>query len=107
MTSTDSEILLETPAPSQTNSTQQITEPIPQSEPQQNPQRRTPLPKKKLVVVFTMLFCDVLALTGIAPYINAMTADLLGLDEGKDQTKVGYYAGIIASSYYIAQLFCR
>lgn len=85
------------PPPETTDSTHQpLTQP-----------HRTPLPKKKLIVVFTMLFCDVLALTGIAPYINAMTADLLGLDEGKEKTKVGYYAGIIASSYYVAQFFCR
>lgn len=35
-----------------------------------------------------------------------MTADIMGLDGEKDQKLVGYYGGLIISSYYLAQLVC-
>lgn len=65
--------------------------------------KRTPLPKKQLTVVFIMMLCDFMSFTSITPYVNSMTADLLGIDK----SSAGYYAGLLASSYYLSQFLCR
>lgn len=66
----------------------------------------TPIPKGKLFVVCLVQLCDALSLTSILPYLSQMTADLMGLDEEKEQKLVGYYGGFIISSYYLTQLVC-
>eukprot|EP01080_Neovahlkampfia_damariscottae_P004949 gene4949-8545_t len=65
----------------------------------------TPLPAKKLLVLFTIQVCDLLAGVGIFPYLSQLTVDLLGFDEKRDAKLVGYYSGFIGSSYYLTQLF--
>lgn len=63
--------------------------------------KETPLPIKKLIVIFLMMLCDLYAFTSLVPYLGYMVSDFLSIDI-KD---VGFYAGIIASCYYIAQFF--
>jgi MFS family permease len=68
------------------------------------PPPTTPLPKFKLFIICLIQFCDAMSSTSIFPYLSQMTADLLGLDVIKDANLVGYYAGLVASCYYLTQL---
>ncbi|KAG2393750.1 hypothetical protein C9374_007281 [Naegleria lovaniensis] len=62
----------------------------------------TPLPMKQLAIVFFIYLVDSLSLTAIFAYIGFMVADFHIVD---DPQKLGYFAGLIASSYYLSQLF--
>lgn len=63
----------------------------------------TPLPWGKVFIVCMIQFCDALSVTAVFPYLGQMTADLMGLDYERDANLVGYYAGMIASFYFVAQ----
>ncbi|THH18400.1 hypothetical protein EUX98_g8965 [Antrodiella citrinella] len=68
--------------------------------PQPHPQREvTPLPKVKLAVVFAIKLLIPVASSQPSPYINRMLGDMLGSSE-----KVGYYSGLVASSFHLAQM---
>ena len=71
----------------------------------QKTNKSTPLPLKKLGILFLIQICDLLAGVGIFPYLSQLTVDLMGFDEKRDAKLVGYYSGFIGSSYYITQLF--
>jgi len=62
----------------------------------------TPLPYKKLFIVFSILFCEAFTGGSIFPYVGFMIRDFKLTD---DEEKIGYYAGVLASSYFVAQLF--
>mmetsp|Transcript_11135 Transcript_11135/g.41604 ORF Transcript_11135/g.41604 Transcript_11135/m.41604 type:complete len:572 (-) Transcript_11135:96-1811(-) len=64
--------------------------------------RATPLPWAHLVVVFIIFVTDVLAMTSLTPYLPFLV-ESFGVVH--DRTKLGYVAGLVASSYYFAQLF--
>jgi hypothetical protein len=61
-------------------------------------------PYKKILAVLFLLCVDSLFDSSLFPYLPQLTCDLLNLDEKKDAKLVGYYAGVIGSSYYITQL---
>lgn len=77
------------------------------------PRRRTPLPWKKLVIVFTCHLTDTYSFTTLLPYIAFLTSSfqLTEVDcEGGDIdssdprcASLYFYAGFIASSYYVGQ----
>jgi hypothetical protein len=73
--------------------------------PNKHKNQTTPLPKMDLFIIFLINLIDRLSIVSLFPYISELTIDLLNLDEIKDANLVGYYAGFIASSYFITQLF--
>ncbi|GAM28807.1 hypothetical protein SAMD00019534_119830 [Acytostelium subglobosum LB1] len=62
----------------------------------------TPLPKLKLFAIFIIILCDGLTTLSIFPYISFMVEDF-HLTHDKDQ--LGYFVGILASTFYISQFF--
>ncbi|KAF2073135.1 hypothetical protein CYY_005551 [Polysphondylium violaceum] len=66
------------------------------------PIKKTPLPKMKLFSIFITLFCDAINSLSLFPYMNFMIEDFHLTNNEKE---LGYYVGVLASSYYIAQLF--
>eukprot|EP01133_Synstelium_polycarpum_P012364 gene12364-14504_t len=62
----------------------------------------TPLPRIKLFAIFIIILCDGITTYSIFPYINFMVKDF-GLT--KDEEKLGYYVGVLASAFYISQFF--
>ena len=60
---------------------------------QQQRQKRTPLPKFQLFVVFFAQFSEPITAIVIYPFINQFVQDT-GITNG-DPRKTGYYAGII------------
>ncbi|KAL9645461.1 hypothetical protein ABK040_002657 [Willaertia magna] len=67
-----------------------------------NQKTPTPLPIKKLLVVFFMYLCDNMNSTSLFPYIAYMVEDF-NLTHKPEE--FGYYVGLIASAYYFSQLF--
>ena len=76
----------------------------------------TPLPWSRLAIVFIMHVCEVCALTTLLPSLGLFLKNkvffLLFLvplvkffEITDDDRKIGYYAGLIASSFYCAQFF--
>ncbi|KAG9119728.1 hypothetical protein FRC07_005099, partial [Ceratobasidium sp. 392] len=63
---------------------------------------RTPVPKLQLLSVCISRIAEPLAYSQIFPYVNQMVWDLGVTDNPK---KVGFYSGIIDSSFAFAQLF--
>ncbi|KAF8740050.1 hypothetical protein AX14_008958 [Amanita brunnescens Koide BX004] len=63
--------------------------------------QRTPLPKLQLAVVLLIQSCEVVARSSISPYINQLIWDL-GITGG-NKAKVGYYAGLLDSLFYVAE----
>ncbi|KIL64431.1 hypothetical protein M378DRAFT_78319 [Amanita muscaria Koide BX008] len=61
--------------------------------------KRTPLPTLQISIVLLLLFCEPFASNSILPYINQAK---LGITGG-DKRKVGYYAGLIESLFYVAE----
>lgn len=64
----------------------------------------TPLPWKPLCIVLLMFIADSFAFTALAPYITNMVIFLALVPDG-DKRKIGTWAGIIGSSYYVTQFF--
>lgn len=62
------------------------------------------IPWKQLSIVFSIFIIDIFSFTTLAPYLGALVRDL-NLVPGDDTKKIGYYASLIGSSYYLAQ-FC-
>ncbi|KAF8875933.1 major facilitator superfamily domain-containing protein [Infundibulicybe gibba] len=65
---------------------------------QQNP---TPLPKVQISIALLLQLCELIASLSIYPYINQLISEL---DiTGGDERKVGYYAGLIQSLFYLTE----
>ncbi|KAG2017569.1 major facilitator superfamily transporter [Coprinopsis cinerea AmutBmut pab1-1] len=62
---------------------------------------RTPLPKLQVFIVFLIQFAEPVTATVIYPFINEFVRET-GITQG-DETKTGYYAGIIESVFFIAE----
>ncbi|KAL9655125.1 hypothetical protein ABK040_008904 [Willaertia magna] len=62
----------------------------------------TPIPYKKLLVVFIIYLVDSLSITSLFSYIGYMIKDF---NIVSDSSKYAYFAGILASSFYLSQLF--
>ncbi|TFY65498.1 hypothetical protein EVG20_g5566 [Dentipellis fragilis] len=62
----------------------------------------TPLPKAQLACLCVVRLVDPIAFSQIFPYVNEMMADLHLTD---DPSRIGFYSGIVESSFAIAQLF--
>jgi len=60
-------------------------------------ERRTPLPKVQLFVLFLIQFAEPITATVVYPFVNQFVRDT-GITGG-DERKTGYYAGIIASQF--------
>ncbi|KAF8348802.1 major facilitator superfamily domain-containing protein [Amanita rubescens] len=61
----------------------------------------TPLPKFQLAILLFSQFCEPMTSISIFPYINQLITEL---DiTGGDKAKIGYYAGLIESFYYVAE----
>ncbi|TFY82285.1 hypothetical protein EWM64_g1724 [Hericium alpestre] len=61
----------------------------------------TPLPTAQLICLCIVRLVDPIAFTQIFPYVNEMITDLHLTD---DPSKVGFYSGMVESSFAIAQL---
>lgn len=62
---------------------------------------KTPLPKHQLAVVLLVLFVDSISVQYTVPFINQLIRDI-GITGGDDR-KIGYYAGLIDSLFYLSQ----
>lgn len=62
----------------------------------------TPLPKAQLAILCAVRLVDPIAFTQIFPYVNEMMADL---HLTNDPSRVGFYSGLVESSFAVAQLF--
>ncbi|KAG6909374.1 hypothetical protein DXG01_000813 [Tephrocybe rancida] len=65
------------------------------------PVKRTPLPKFQLFIVFLIQFAELITATVIYPFINQFVRDT-GVTRG-DERKTGYYAGAIESTFFVAE----
>ncbi|KAF8840924.1 MFS general substrate transporter [Paxillus ammoniavirescens] len=65
------------------------------------PRRPTPLPKIQLMVLLLACFIEPIASQSIFPYINQLVSELDIV--GGDTRKVGYYAGLIESLFFVTQ----
>lgn len=65
-------------------------------------QPSAPLPKKQLCVLLLVVASDAIAFTQVFPYLPFMVVDF-GMVDG-DLTRVGEYAGYVASCYSLSQL---
>ncbi|KAM9973975.1 hypothetical protein ACTFIW_007637 [Dictyostelium discoideum] len=61
----------------------------------------TPLPMMKILAIFIIMLCDAINSLSIFPYVNFLVSSF---NLTTDKNKLGYFVGILASSYYIAQL---
>ncbi|EDR12983.1 major facilitator superfamily multidrug-resistance, DHA1 sub-family [Laccaria bicolor S238N-H82] len=68
---------------------------------QQQRQKRTPLPKFQLFVVFFAQFSEPITAIVIYPFINQFVQDT-GITNG-DPRKIGYYAGILESAFFLTE----
>ncbi|KZT11407.1 MFS general substrate transporter [Laetiporus sulphureus 93-53] len=68
-----------------------------------DPQRVTPLPKAQLFTLCSVRLIDPIAFTQIFPYVNEMM-DRLHLTN--DPSKIGFYSGLVESSFAVSQLCC-
>ncbi|KIJ98481.1 hypothetical protein K443DRAFT_133426 [Laccaria amethystina LaAM-08-1] len=64
-------------------------------------EKRTPLPKVQLFVLFLIQFAEPITATVIYPFVNQFVRDT-GIIGG-DERKTGYYAGIIESLFFLAE----
>ncbi|KAG2359958.1 major facilitator superfamily domain-containing protein [Suillus spraguei] len=70
----------------------------------QQPERlvaKTPLPWDQFWIILLLQFSDYLAIDTLAPFTPQLIRDI-GVTHG-DETRVGYYVGILRSSSYVAQ----
>ncbi|KAF9020307.1 hypothetical protein BDZ89DRAFT_1020221 [Hymenopellis radicata] len=63
----------------------------------------TPLPKWQLTIVYAIQLAEPLTATVIYPYLPELIARILDSDGAGDQSKVGYYAGVIGSVFFAAE----
>ncbi|KAH6902304.1 major facilitator superfamily domain-containing protein [Coprinopsis sp. MPI-PUGE-AT-0042] len=63
--------------------------------------QRTPLPLFQVFIVFLIQFAEPITATVIYPFINDLVRDT-GVTGG-DETKTGYYAGLIESLFFISE----
>ncbi|KAK7019729.1 hypothetical protein VNI00_017968 [Paramarasmius palmivorus] len=62
---------------------------------------KTPLPKLQIAIILLLQLCEPLTSQSIYPYINQLISEL---DiTGGDEKKVGYYAGLIESLFFVTQ----
>ncbi|KAJ7595203.1 major facilitator superfamily multidrug-resistance, DHA1 sub-family [Mycena floridula] len=66
--------------------------------------RRTPLPKFQLCIIFLLQFSEPISATVIYPFIPQFVRKT-GITQG-DDSRTGYYAGIIESIFFLAQCLC-
>ncbi|KAJ7585582.1 major facilitator superfamily multidrug-resistance, DHA1 sub-family [Mycena floridula] len=76
-----------------------MTIPSVEMDPQQK--KRTPLPKFQLLVVILLQFAEPITATVIYPFIPQFVRNT-GITQG-DEAKVGYYAGIIESVFFLSE----
>lgn len=67
------------------------------------PKRVTPLPKAQLATLCAIRLVDPIAFTQIFPYVNEMMERLHLTD---DPNKIGFYSGLVESSFAVSQLCC-
>lgn len=60
----------------------------------------TPLPLRQLLLLAYLSLCEQTALNSISPYLPELVASMPGIPEGK----AGFYVGILASAFALAQL---
>ncbi|KIK98035.1 hypothetical protein PAXRUDRAFT_824362 [Paxillus rubicundulus Ve08.2h10] len=65
------------------------------------PQRPTPLPKIQILILLLSCLIEPIASQSILPYINQLVSELDVT--GGDSRKVGYYAGLIESIFFVTQ----
>ncbi|TFK27818.1 MFS general substrate transporter [Coprinopsis marcescibilis] len=63
--------------------------------------KRTPLPKLQIGIVLLLQVCEPITSQSIYPYINQLISEL-GVTGG-DERKVGYYAGMIESLFFLTE----
>lgn len=59
--------------------------------------QQTPLPWRKLIVVFLVQFVEAFTSSSLFPYVPFLIKDF-GM--AADEKEVGYYAGILASMFF-------
>ncbi|EAU85271.2 hypothetical protein CC1G_10057 [Coprinopsis cinerea okayama7 len=62
---------------------------------------RTPLPKLQISIILILQICEPITSLSILPYINQLINEL-GITGG-DEKKVGYYAGLIESLFFVTE----
>ncbi|KAL4062219.1 major facilitator superfamily domain-containing protein [Scleroderma yunnanense] len=62
---------------------------------------KTPLPRVQLAVVLLVLFVEPITAQYMIPFINQLICEI-GITGGDDR-KIGYYAGLIDSAFYLSQ----
>ena len=67
------------------------------------PKGVTPLPKAQLATLCAIRLVDPIAFTQIFPYVNEMMERLHLTD---DPNKIGFYSGLVESSFAVSQLCC-
>ncbi|KIJ08269.1 hypothetical protein PAXINDRAFT_89092 [Paxillus involutus ATCC 200175] len=65
------------------------------------PQKPTPLPKIQIVTLLLTCLIEPIAAQSILPYINQLVSELDII--GGDTRKVGYYAGLIESLFFVTE----
>ncbi|KAF8886149.1 major facilitator superfamily domain-containing protein [Infundibulicybe gibba] len=69
--------------------------------PNEEQQGPTPLPKVQIAIVLLLQLCEPIMSHSIYPYINQLVSEL---DiTGGDERKVGYYAGLIESLFFLTE----
>eukprot|EP01090_Pellita_catalonica_P019715 TRINITY_DN6794_c0_g1_i1.p1 TRINITY_DN6794_c0_g1~~TRINITY_DN6794_c0_g1_i1.p1 ORF type:complete len:499 (+),score=71.37 TRINITY_DN6794_c0_g1_i1:101-1597(+) len=64
--------------------------------------KATPLPARKVAVICIVIFTEGFSMTMIFPFLAIMVESFEVAD---NKTEIGYYAGLIASSFSVAQFF--
>ncbi|TFK31030.1 major facilitator superfamily multidrug-resistance, DHA1 sub-family, partial [Crucibulum laeve] len=86
------------------STTEPINEEIPQvDDPNDQPAKRTPLPKFQLFIVLLIQFAEPITGCVIYPFINQFVRAIDTGVTGGDERKTGYYAGIIESAFFFAE----
>ncbi|KAH9934807.1 MFS general substrate transporter [Fomitopsis serialis] len=67
------------------------------------PKRVTPLPRAQLATLCAIRLVDPIAFTQIFPYVNEM---MERLHLTNDPSQIGFYSGIVESSFAVSQLCC-
>lgn len=67
---------------------------------------KNPLPLKKLIPIYIMLWSEAFNSSSIFAYVGYMVLDF-GASKSKGEESYRIYAGLLASSFFIAQLFSR
>ena len=75
----------------------------PESEPPARKKKATPLPLKKTIIVCIILFTESFTGNSLFPQIGFMIKDFNLTSNDK---LLGFYAGALASSFYLAQFIC-